>query len=148
MALVNEKSRTTYFSQCTRCLQVEQERFFFSIFEGHKSFLWGHWYRCFGLLVTPPVGLKPGAACYMLPDIHLWCNTCQPLGSQVILFHIPVSRHWGGSKPGSIMLPGRRCTTWAMPAWLSRNDFIYFCLSQHFLLNHTDLSFLAPLPKL
>ena len=38
--------------------------------------------------------------CYMFPRIHLWCNTFQPLGgqhgSQVVLFHIPASRHWWG----------------------------------------------------
>ena len=32
---------------------------FNSIFGGHKSFLWGHWYACFGLLVTSPLGFKP-----------------------------------------------------------------------------------------
>ena len=33
--------------------------FFFSkIFGGHESFLWGHWYPYFGLLVTSPLGFK------------------------------------------------------------------------------------------
>ena len=32
--------------------------FFFLIFEGHESFLWGHWYPYFGLLVTSPLGFK------------------------------------------------------------------------------------------
>ena len=31
---------------------------FFSIFGGHKSFSWGHWYPCFGLLVMSALGLK------------------------------------------------------------------------------------------
>ena len=36
--------------------------------------------------------------CYMFPEIHLWCNTCQPLsgqhGSWANLLHIPATRHW------------------------------------------------------
>ena len=43
----------------------------------------------------------------MLPDIHLWCNTCWPIDSQHgrwnDLFHIPVTSHWWGSKLGPIM---------------------------------------------
>ena len=31
---------------------------FFKIFGGHESFLWGHWYPCFGLLVTSPLCFK------------------------------------------------------------------------------------------
>ena len=38
--------------------------------------------------------------CYRFPEIHLWCNTCQPFGSQANLFHIPASRHWWDSKTG------------------------------------------------
>ena len=33
-------------------------RWFFLIFGGHKSFLWGHSYSSFGLLVTSPLGFK------------------------------------------------------------------------------------------
>ena len=75
-----------------------------------KSFFW--------FLVTSPLGLKVRVGslihalwrhiCYTFPEIHLWCNTYQPLdsqhGSQADLFYIPVSRHWWGSKPGPIML--------------------------------------------
>ena len=85
---------------------------------GNKSFLWGHWCPCFGLLVTSPCGFKARVdslictwqrlTCDMFPEIHLWCNTCWPLVSQhgcsADLFHIPVIRHWWGSKLGSIML--------------------------------------------
>ena len=34
------------------------KNFFFLIFVGHKSFLWGHWYPCFGLLVTSALGFN------------------------------------------------------------------------------------------
>ena len=36
-----------------------------------------------------------------LVEANLWCDTCQPLGSQhgsrSVLFHVPASRHWWGS---------------------------------------------------
>ena len=67
----------------------------------------------------------------VFPEIHLWCNICWPLGGQhghwAILFHIPVSRHWWGWKPGSIILPlsrsvrpDRRSTDSATPARLRK----------------------------
>ena len=43
----------------------------------------------------------------MFLEIHLWCDTYRPLGSQhgswTILFHVSASRHWWGPKPGSIV---------------------------------------------
>ena len=49
-----------------------------------------------------------------IPHIHLWCDTCRPLGnqhsSQAVLFHVPARRHWWGAKPGPIVLP---LTDWA-----------------------------------
>ena len=42
-----------------------------------------------------------------VPEIHLWCDTCWPLGSQhgnqAILFNVPVSRHCWDLKPWSII---------------------------------------------
>ena len=56
------------------------------------SFLWGHWCRCFGVLVMSALGSNPGwiplLTCFFItsiqwtPQIHFWCNTCWPLGSQ------------------------------------------------------------------
>ena len=47
--------------------------------------------------------------CYTFSKIHRWCDTCQPLSSQhgswATLFHVPLSRHWWGSKPWSILPP-------------------------------------------
>ena len=40
--------------------------FFFKIFGGHKSFLWGHWYHCLRLLVTSPLGFKARVAASFL----------------------------------------------------------------------------------
>ena len=36
--------------------------YFFNIFGGHKSFLWGHSYSCFGLLVTSALGFSQGGS--------------------------------------------------------------------------------------
>ena len=81
---------------------------------------------------------------YTFPEIHLWCNTCQPLGGPTWqlshLFHIPV-RHWWDSKPGAIMLP---LTVWdqadALPtelswlSWFKGNLLDYFTILMRFSL--------------
>ena len=68
--------------------------------------------------------------CYMLPEIHLWCDTCWTLGSQhgswAILFYIPVSRDLSSLH---CVRPGRHSTNWAMPARLNfilSNKCLYF----------------------
>ena len=77
----------------------------------YQSFLWGHWYPCFGLLVTSPPGFKAKVGSVIhtwwrcmhctISEIYLWCNTCWPLGGQhgswTDLFDIPASRYWWGS---------------------------------------------------
>ena len=72
--------------------------FCFSIFGAHMSFLWGHWYPCFGLLVMSALVSKPGwilLACFLVcnvSQIHLWCDTCWLLrgqhGSWALLIHV------------------------------------------------------------
>ena len=69
---------------------------FFSIFGGHMSFLWGHWYPCFGLLVTSPLGSKARVGRLIctwqrrmwctFPLIQLWCHTCWPLGHLWLIY--------------------------------------------------------------
>ena len=53
---------------------------FFKNFGGHNSFLWGHWYPCYGLLVMSALGFKarvdPSLVCFVscvqwIPQIHL-----------------------------------------------------------------------------
>ena len=43
--------------------------FFWTIFGGHQSFSWSHWYSCFGLRVTSVMGFKdrvdPLLACFL-----------------------------------------------------------------------------------
>ena len=63
----------------------------FFIFWWTIYLLWGHWYPCFGFLVTSLLGFKArvgsalfalsGGVCYMFSEILLWCYMCQPLGS-------------------------------------------------------------------
>ena len=64
---------------------------FLKFFGRHKYFWWGHWYPCFGFLVMSNLSLKakvsPTLAWFVtciqwIPQVHLWCNTCWPLGSQ------------------------------------------------------------------
>ena len=87
--------------------------FLLNFFGGHELFGGGgaYWYPCFGLLVTSPLGFKARVAslicsgwrhmCFMFPEIHLLCCTCQHPGDQqscqADLFHISLIRHWRGS---------------------------------------------------
>ena len=98
----------------------------------------GHWSMCGlqagGLLVTSPLGFKARVGslihtwqrcmCYIFSKIHLWCNTCQPLGglhgSWANLFHVPASRHWWGLKTGPIALQAN-----VLPTELCRLGYIY-----------------------
>ena len=100
----------------------------FSKIFGGKSVLWGHWYQCFVLLVTSPLGFKSKVGSFictwqrhvykMFPEIHLWYYTYRPVGSQhgsrADLFHMPGNRHWWGSKPASIMPQVKTHTHWAI----------------------------------
>ena len=60
---------------------------------------------------TPHIASRTSAwqrrMCNTFPEIHLWCNTCWPLGgkhgSRAVLFRIPVSKHWWSLNPGCIM---------------------------------------------
>ena len=73
------------------------------MFLAHVLF-WGHWYPCFGFLVTSPLGFKARVGSVLfafaevnvmyVPEIYLWCYTCQPLDGQ----HCSQSRHlhWVG----------------------------------------------------
>ena len=79
--------------------------------------LWGHWYPCYGLMVTSSLSFKARVGSFVhiwwmltlsiFPKICFWCNTCWPLGSQhgnwVVLIYILMNKHWWGSRPGSIV---------------------------------------------
>ena len=122
---------------------------YFLFFGGQRSLLWGHWYPCFKLLVMS-LGFKVSlfhawwrCMCYTFTAIHLWCDTCQPLGSHhgswAILFYVPVSRHWWGLKPVSIMLllpqsvrPGYAGLYFMSSAYISQCPFpVSPCSKEH-----------------
>ena len=50
-------------------------------FGGHESFSWGHWYHCFWTSDNICSGFQSqdgSFACVQwIPQIHLWCGTCQ-----------------------------------------------------------------------
>ena len=117
----------------TKCLRQPSDNAFDSILIENNTVvqllflkkIWRTWVLfvgslipCFGLLVMSPLGFKARVgslirtwqrhACYMFPEIHIWCDTCWPLsvqhGSQANLFHIPATRHWWGSN-GRVITP-------------------------------------------
>ena len=64
---------------------------FFLIFGGRHSFLWGHWYLCYILLMMCTLGFKARVDTSLLyfvvcvqwiAQIHHWFNTCWPLNCQ------------------------------------------------------------------
>ena len=88
--------------------------FFKKIIGGYKSFSWGYWYPCFGLLVMSALGFKARVdpfcmlPCLCDPQIHLWCDTCWQHGSPAFLIHLPadMSASIGGGS-GHELHPGR-----------------------------------------
>ena len=104
---------------------------FFLNFGGNKSSLWGHWYPCFWLLVTS-LGFKARVGsliwalhrqtCYRFPEIHLWCDTCRPHGSQHGSRAVSSTYLWGigGTRNRELscvlsVRSGRRSTDWSIP---------------------------------
>ena len=77
-----------------------------------------HQYFCrasfFGFVVPSALSFKSRvdspAVCFialtqLISELHLWCNTCWPLGKQhggwAVSIHIHGNKHWWGSSPGS-----------------------------------------------
>ena len=113
---------------------------FFPIFGGHKSFLWGHSYPCFGLLVTSPAWFQRQSG---QPYSHL---------AEVYMLHIPwdsplvwhlLTSWWSvwqlsqslphtskqalvGLKTRTYHAAGECSTNWTMPAELTFGIFNYF----------------------
>ena len=101
-------------------IKEQAKKIFLKFFRGHESFLLGHWYPYFGLLVTSPLGFKArvGSALFELsrgirltlhvpwdsPLVWHLSTSWQPAWQPSRLFHIP-ARHWWDLKPGAIMPP-------------------------------------------
>ena len=119
---------------------------FFLNVEEHKFFLCGHRYPCFRLLVMSALGFKVNIdrslACFVacmqrILLIHLWCNTCWPLGghyrSGVFLIHV-LADHvstsiGGGFEPTTFRVCLGTALLTIQPLRLG-----YFQLINHFLL--------------
>ena len=88
--------------------------FFFFCFGGHKSFSWGHWYPCFGLLVVSALGFKARVdaffACFLACVILRFTSGATPADCiEVSMAAKPyrcVCKHWwrlwSGLKPTTI----------------------------------------------
>ena len=65
--------------------------YLFLNFGGHESFLWGHWYPYFGLLMTSPLGFKArvGSAIFELSGGV--CVTLHVPWDSPLVWHLPTS---------------------------------------------------------
>ena len=122
-------------------LPIVQSFFFKKFFGGHESFLWGHWYPYFGLLVMSPLGFKArvgsalfelsGGICVMLhipwdsPLVWHLPTSWQPAWQPSRLFHIPARHWWDSNRELSCchsqceIRQAWRSTDWAIPARLA-----------------------------
>ena len=112
--------------------------------ESISPFLWSHRYPCFGLLMMSALSFKvrvvSSFACFVtcvqwIPQIHLLCDTCWPLGAQHggwAGFFISILAHVYTSIGGAQIWDHarlRQCATdrcaakWAMPAGPERETF-------------------------
>ena len=116
--------------------------FWSNILEDIRPFV-GQLIPCFELLVMSFLGSKARVGslictwqrymCYTFPEIHVWWTTCLPLGGQygnwAILFHIPTSRQWWGSKSGSIVLQAKCFTNcWIMYSYCLIQEKVEMCV--------------------
>ena len=104
---------------------------------GHKSFLWGHWYPCFGLLVMSPLGFKArvdSLICtwqrHIFPKIDLWCNTFAGVygqhSDQSVSSHVCFSR---GRIPDSNGRIAVRRTIHSTRTYPAKNHFVTMIIS-------------------
>ena len=72
------------------CTQLRTFFFFFKVFGGHMSFFGGHWYPCFGFLVTSPLGFKArvGSALFA---IFAEANVMYIPQDSPLVLHLPTS---------------------------------------------------------
>ena len=104
--------------------------FFLKKIGGHESFLWGHWYPCFGLLVTSPLGFKRQRhRCYITHSLRFTSGATPANLLAASMAAEPSLPHtceaFGGLETGTYhatthsVRSGRRSTDWAIPARLT-----------------------------
>ena len=84
--------------------QINKQKSFFlkkkkKFLGGHMSFFWGHWYPCFGFLVTSPLGFKARVGCPIhIAEVNvMYIPRDPPLG-----LHLPTS--WQPACRGEVAL--------------------------------------------
>ena len=68
-----------WFTQILAQEKNEIKTFFKKHFGGYQSFLWGHWYPCFGLLAISVVVCQGGSLTCMLLHLHAVDSSDSPL---------------------------------------------------------------------
>ena len=101
-------------------------KLFFKIFWRTGVRYMGQWYPFFGLLVMSPLGFKATVGslictwqwctCYTLSEIHLWCDTCRPLGGQHTCEALVGLETGSYHATSHSVTSGRRSTNWAITA--------------------------------
>ena len=96
---------------------------FLKVFGGHMSFFWGHWYPCFGFLVTSPLG------------IFVEANVMHISQDPPLVLHVPTS--WQPARSWS--LPHMHVQRWDL-AWIptgnhqDRRRTRYHCFWKNFIV--------------
>ena len=69
--------------------------FFLKVFGGHMSFFLGHWYPCFGFLVTSPLGFKARVGCLIcIAEANVMYVPRDP----PLVLHLPTSWRFARSR--------------------------------------------------
>ena len=123
---------TRFHSRNIYCIPSDSQWTSLQIFGRHESFLWGHWYPYFGLLVTSPLGFKArvGSALFELSrGMHV---TLQIPSDSHLVRHTLTSRcgQHGGWAVSSTYLQGIGGTR-------NREPFVF--MVKGFSLPHSDL---------
>ena len=73
-------------AQLRQLKKIKLFRLFKKNFGGHHSFLWGHWYHSFGLLVTSAMGFKARVCSIvcMLHCLHAMNSSDSPLAQHLL----------------------------------------------------------------
>ena len=114
------------------------------------SFFWGHWYPCFGFLVTSPLGFKArvGSALFA---IFAEANVMYIPQDSPLVLHLPTS--WRPARSWS--LPHMHVQRWdlaqiRMCNCTNRRQMRYHCVSDlaNFTLDCSELNTFHHMPKM
>ena len=113
----NKNIYTSFYNDCRLFF------FFFKVFGGHMSFFGGHWYPCFGFLVTSLLGFKARVGCLIrIAEANVMYVPQDP----PLVLHLPTS--WRPARSQS-------CPHILLPA-----EVRYDCRLIHVLIVYTYLA--------